>query len=110
MAEIYKIGIGGVVYDITTAPAVEAVPAVCVAIAGATATFTVAASVAGTPAFQWQYMAPGGTTWANTGLTGNKTDTLSVSATAGRDGYAYRCRITGDSETIYSAPALLTVI
>lgn len=110
MAEINKIEIGGVVYDITTAPAVEAVPAVCVAVAGSTATFTVAASVAGTPAFQWQYKTPTGTTWSSTTLTGNKTDTLSVSATAGRNGYSYRCRITGDNSTVYSTPGLLTVI
>lgn len=75
------------------------------ALEGSTAQFTVTAY--GAVSYQWQYRAPGGTKWANTSLTGNKTATLSVSATAGRNGYSYRCVINGTYKT---APQRLVVI
>lgn len=75
---------------------------------GSTAQFSVTAY--GSVTYQWQYRAPGGTNWANTSLTGNKTATLSVSVTAGRNGYSYRCKISGATETVYTHPQTLFVI
>lgn len=72
---------------------------------GSTAQFSVAAY--GSVTYQWQYRAPNGTKWANTSLTGNKTATLSVSATAGRNGYSYRCVLNG---TIKTVPHRLVVL
>ncbi len=60
--------------------------------AGKTAKFTVAASGAGLT-YQWQVSTDGGSTWKNSGMTGNKTKTLSVSATKARSGYKFRCVI-----------------
>ena len=61
-------------------------------------------------AYQWQYKAPTGSAWANTTLTGNKTDTLTVAATAGRNGYSYRCRVTVDGANQYTEPIALVII
>ncbi len=75
--------------------------------AGKTATFKVVATGENLT-YQWQYRAPGGS-WKNTTLSGNKTDTLKVSATCGRDGYQYRCAVKSGSNTVYSDGAKLTV-
>lgn len=61
--------------------------------------------------YQWQYSEDGGETWANTSFTGNKTPTMTVTVTAARDGYQYRCAITdGNGTTITSSAAALHVI
>ena len=80
--------------------------------AGETARFTVkAASTQGySLSYQWQAQTPGGE-WKNSGLKGNKTATLSLEATEGRDGYKFRCVITDSKEnTVTSDEAELTVI
>lgn len=61
-------------------------------------------------AYQWQYKSATGTSWANTTVTGNKTDTLTVPANATRDGYSYRCRVTVDGESRYTEPIKLVII
>ncbi|MBQ2062778.1 MAG: hypothetical protein II458_08950 [Oscillospiraceae bacterium] len=59
--------------------------------------------------YQWYYKAPGGS-WAKTSLTGNKTATLTVKATAVRNGYQYKCLITdANGKKTYSSVATLTV-
>ncbi len=75
--------------------------------AGETARFTVAAE--GTDlTYQWQYSK--GENWANSGLTGNNTDTLSVPATVARNGQQYRCAVTrAGVTTVYSDEAVLTI-
>ena len=47
--------------------------------------------------YQWQYQNSGSSTWANTGLEGNKTNTLQISSEnvkSGFNGRKYRCVIT----------------
>ena len=77
------------------------------AAAGATATFTVAAT--NVLNYQWQYT-KNGTEWFTTTMTGAKTATLEVAATSGRNGYQYRCMITGENgDVIYTNAVTLTV-
>lgn len=73
-------------------PAITAEPESVCTVFDTTAKFTVTAE--GTRlTYQWQYMAPGGTKWANAILVGNNTPTLFVPTTAGRN-YSYRCKVT----------------
>lgn len=77
--------------------------------AGLTAEFTV--DTRGNPvSYQWEFCKANADSWANATAVGNKTDTLQVPATTGRNGYRYRCVITyGDGSTKTSEAALLTV-
>lgn len=79
--------------------------------AGMNVVFTVEAVAGdgGDLTYQWQYKAPNGTTWANSGLSGNKTDSMTVAASSGRDGYQYRCRLrdSGGNEVYSSAGTLI---
>ena len=60
--------------------------------------------------YQWQYQMAKGTTWANCGLEGRLTDTLTVPVTAARDGASYRCVVTNaNGEMVASEAAVLTV-
>ena len=60
--------------------------------------------------YQWYYLAPGSDEWVKCTQSGNKTDTLTFTATKDMDGYYFLCEITdsygnsGDTEA-----ALLTV-
>ena len=61
--------------------------------------------------YQWQYKTSAGK-WANitsSTYTGIKTATMKVSATSGRDGMQYRCKITNSAGSVYSNPATLLV-
>lgn len=57
--------------------------------------------------YQWEYSDDSGTTWANSGFTGNKTANMTVTATVARNGYLYRCKITSGSDIKYSRAAEL---
>lgn len=71
--------------------------------------FTVAAtSTGGTLSYQWQYKA-GSSAWANSPATGNQTPTLSLEATAARNGLQYRCIVTNPIGSTTSDAATLTV-
>ncbi len=60
--------------------------------------------------YQWQYRSSASGSWKSTTFSGNKTDTLTVTAKDYHDGYQYRCRIKDDnSETVYSDAVTLTV-
>lgn len=60
--------------------------------------------------YQWQYQPANGTTWSNSSFTGNKTKTMTVSVTAARNGYKYRCKVTDkNGSTTTSNYATLTV-
>ncbi len=78
---------------------------------GSTAKFTVAAnsSLGSALTYQWQASVDGGNTWKNSGLSGNKTATLSVSATEARNNYQFRCVISSAGASITSDAATLTV-
>ena len=75
---------------------------------GATVKFKVEAS--GANSYQWQYRTSSSDTWKSSSLTGCKTDTLTVSATTARNGYAYRCVLKNANGTVYSKKAVLTVV
>ena len=78
--------------------------------AGKTAKFTVKATGTGL-SYQWQYRASAKGSWKNTTATGNKTATLSVPATATRNGYQYRCKVTDqEGSVVYSNAATLKVV
>ena len=61
---------------------------------GDMATFTVEAQGMGLT-YQWQWF--NGTTWANTSVNGNKTNTVSMKITSGRLAAQYRCVITDEN-------------
>ncbi len=98
------------VVTLSVSPRIKAHPAdTCVAL-GTTATFAVSAAGTETLAYQWQYMSPTMTSWANSSQNGNKTATLSVKATAGLQGYRFRCVLTdGNGRKVYTDPAMLTI-
>ncbi len=77
---------------------------------GQTARFTVEA-VGDSLTYQWQYKnAKSGSTWANSSASGNKTKTLKVAITAGRNGQQYRCIITdADGNSVISDAGSLIV-
>ncbi len=76
---------------------------------GADAVFTVQASGKGLT-YQWQYCQSGKTMWYDSSAAGATTDTLTIQATAKRDGQRYRCVVTDVSgNRVISEAAALTV-
>ncbi|MBQ9320967.1 MAG: InlB B-repeat-containing protein, partial [Eubacterium sp.] len=74
-----------------------------------TVTFSIAATGSGL-SYRWQYQPAGSSTWTNAGVTGCKTDTITVVANTYRDGQSYRCMVTDAAgSTVYSDPAVLTL-
>jgi len=93
-----------VTLKVTKQPATKYLPA------GKTAKFTVKVSGTGLK-YQWQYRKNAKGTWKNASGTGNKKATLSVAATAARNGYQYRCKITDKyGNVIYSKVATLKIV
>ena len=73
-----------------------------------TASFVVEAQGEGLT-YQWQYT-KNGTTWYNTTLGGNTTDTLSFTANTGLGGRQYRCvLVDAYGNRVVTEPATLTV-
>ena len=93
---------------VVTKPAITTQPKSVTAAAGTTAKFTVAAS-GGNLTYQWQFKAPGTTAWNDSGMTGNKTATLSVPVTSARNGQQYRCVVKNAAGSVTSNAATLTV-
>lgn len=61
--------------------------------------------------YQWQYKSPTGTKWANTTLTGCKTNMLTIYCIhPGHDGYSLRCVITNGNGDTFIASAVLHVL
>ena len=76
---------------------------------GDTAVFEVGA-IGNNISYQWKVSTDGGTTWNNTGMSGNKTATLTVPVTQGRNGYKFRCVLTSaGGKTLTTWPATLNV-
>ena len=73
-----------------------------------TVKFTVQAT--GAESYQWQYRTGAGATWYNSTMSGCKTATMTVKATAARDGYQYRCKVTNSVGSTYSNNAALHVL
>ena len=104
---------GGKLYTaaakLTVKTAITSQPESVSTAAGKSVNFTVRATGAGL-VYQWQYRTSSAGTWKSSGATGNKTATLTVTATAARSGYQYRCVITdANGKKTYSAAATLTV-
>ncbi len=89
-------------------PAITTQPSNKTAAAGSTAKFTVKAT-GGDLSYQWQYKKAGSSTWYNSTSTGNKTATLTVEATAARNGMQFRCIVKNSLGTATSNAAKLTV-
>ena len=86
------------------APVITAQPKAVTAAVGSTAKFTVAATGENLK-YQWQFKAPG-YGWQNNTCT---SAAFSVPATAGRDGYQYRCIIKNAGGSVTSNAVTLTV-
>ena len=100
---VYTNAVRLYVLGITTQPTAKT------AKAGTTVKFTVAATGAG-KTYQWQYRTSSTGTWKNTTATGAKTATLSVSVTASKNGYQYRCIVKDNAgNSVTSNAAKLTV-
>ena len=77
--------------------------------AGANVTFKITAQGDGLK-YQWQASKDGGKNWTNSSMTGNKTNTLTVSAVASRNGYKFRCIVTDSTgKTVTSNAATLII-
>lgn len=76
---------------------------------GENATFTVEALGIGL-SYQWQFKAPNGSLWNNSGLAGAQTSTITVEGKLSRNGQQYRCVVTDESgEQLFSEAGLLSV-
>ena len=99
----------GAKLTVETGPKITSQPEDQNVASGETAKFTVGASGTGLK-YQWQYSANGGSTWADTALTGYNTATLTVTASANVNGRQYRCVVTdANGDTVTSNGAKLTV-
>ena len=77
---------------------------------GETVSFSVATTADSGFTYQWQYRRSDAASWTNTSMTGCNTDTLQAEATLARNGYQYRCVITGaKNSTLASRAATLFV-
>lgn len=77
--------------------------------AGGNATFKVVAE--NVAAYQWQVKKKTVEEWGNSGITGNKTDTIRPSISVAYTEYEYRCKITGiDNSVIYSDVVDITIV
>jgi hypothetical protein len=77
--------------------------------AGKAVSFTVEASGSGLT-YQWQTKLSETASWGNTGLNGNKTDTLSFNAPSAYDGRQYRCIVKDSAgNQVISREATLSV-
>ena len=100
---------GAAILAVRTGPSITTQPKDVTANVGATATFKVVAAGEGLT-YQWQWRANASSAWAATTVSGNKTATISVPATAARNGYQYRCVVTDvNGSKVYSDAATLTV-
>ena len=89
-------------------PTIRTQPQNTTAAVGTKATFKVAAD--GATSYQWQYYT--GSSWANvtnSAYGGLQSATMTVPATAGRNGLRFRCAVTNAAGTTYSNGATLTV-
>jgi hypothetical protein len=92
----------------TSAPSITSEPLSESVVAGASATFTAAASGNPAPTVQWQQSTNGGTTWSP--ITGATTTTYSFSASSAQNGYEYRAVFSnGVGSAATTSAATLTV-
>lgn len=60
--------------------------------------------------YKWQLSSNYGRTWQDSSGTGHNTNTLTVSASAGRNNYLYRCVISGATQSITTTASRLVVL
>ena len=89
-------------------PAITAQPQDLTAAKGETVSFTVKASGPNL-SYQWQYRTSATGKWKDCTTEGCRTATLKVEATAKRNGYQYRCKVTNSAGTVKTVAATLTV-
>ncbi|MBR5342430.1 MAG: hypothetical protein IK149_00875 [Oscillospiraceae bacterium] len=94
---------------LTLKPEISTQPKSVSAYTGDSATFTVKTKGSNLT-YQWQYRKSASGSWISSKQEGSKTASMTVLATASRNGYEYRCWITGADITLYSDPATLTVL
>ena len=87
-------------------PVITTHPSNKTAAAGATATFTVAASGTGLT-YQWQYKTSGSSTWKD--KSGATKSSYTVTAKESYNGIQYRCKVSNGAGSVTSNPATLTV-
>ncbi|MDR0351919.1 MAG: immunoglobulin domain-containing protein [Opitutaceae bacterium] len=99
--------VSGLSFTLAVAPAFTTQPANISRTVGENATFSVAATGAPSPTYQWQ-SSPNGATWMDiSGATGT---TLTLTAvTLPMNGMRYRCLATNDRDTVASNAATLTI-
>ncbi len=85
-------------------------PLDCIAVIGTRISFSVEAN-GSSISYQWQYSKDAGNTWLNSSATGNKTNTISFTASSANDNYMYRCVLTDEYESkLVSNSATLTSV
>ena len=90
-------------------PVITAEPKNATVIEGQNARFSADATGEGL-SYQWEVSTDGGTNWKNSGMTGSKTSELTVEATAARNGYQFRVKVTDCvGQSVTSKAAGLTV-
>lgn len=92
---------------VQTAPVVTVNPVNKTVLAGATVTFTAAATGNPKPTVQWQVSTDGGTTYHD--ITGATSATLQLTAAKSMSGNHYRARFKNTVATVYTHFAILTV-
>ena len=93
---------------LTLVPKITTQPKDTYASPGTKATFTVAATGKATLTYQWQSRKDANSTWTNSGQPGAKTAKLQVNATAGLNGWQFRCIVTdGNNQKTPSQAATL---
>ncbi len=95
-------------------PTFSAQPQAVTVYTGQTAIFAASVSGGGALTYQWQELAPGGSTWSSLsdggGISGSATPALSVGAIApAASGASFRVVVTNAFGSITSSPAVLTV-
>ena len=91
-----------------TSPVITRQPESVKLSSGETAQFTVVAT-GGALEYQWQYLKPGSSGWKNSTMPGASTDTVTVEATAARNGQQYRCVVSNALGSVTSESATLSV-
>ena len=98
-------------YFLTVVPKITKQPVNVKTPAGTTAKFTIEANGKATLKYQWQSRKNASSDWSNSGQSGAKTPTLSVSTTAGLNGWQFRCVVTdGNGNTKSSNAATLSIV
>ena len=94
---------------LTVQPRITAQPVSYSVPAGVLAQFSVKASGTGLT-YQWQYRRNSSSAWTDSGQSGNKTATLSVTTKSSFNGFQFRCVVKdSDGNTVTSNAATLTI-